>query len=938
MRRLLILVVVFVLLLAAPSLFRYFNFYQFGAPDRIEPEPYSADAVDTVPTPAANPFVDEPTIGEGAILIDLDHRNQFDLEEIGSLDARLAQRGYQLVRHTGGDLRTALRSVDGFVVIAPLDSFSTDEIDAVTDFVGRGGKLLLLGDPTRFSAFLQETDFSFEVVFERDEIPLNSLSNEFGIIFNGDYLYNMVENEGNFRNIILDGTGFGETAVTSNLQQVVFYGAHSIEVGSEAMPLFAGGDNTWSSATDRPGGLALGAMSANERVLALGDLTFLEDPYSNVLDNGRLIAQIADFLTQTDERDFILADFPFFFEDEIDLIYTGEPKLGPDAFDEIIQLQDGFRQIDKTVTLASELGGGDSLVLGLYNQSDLVADWLDAAGIDLIIDPPLMDEEAEEEMMDEEMMEDEEAEEESEIEEVEEEESEDEEEEVEDEDEEEEEELEITRLIQSEFGQIQMSGTALILLHEGGNGRSLIVLAASDAGLDATIDRLLEMTPADADNALADCLLTDTVAFCPTDVSDEEVELELETGGEPAIEEDDDEEEDEEDEAEDEDDETVDEEDEDEEDEDLPDHVDEIDADDQGSIEIGDTIEAELIDSERHAYTFSQGPATIDITVVGGVDMDTVLELYSPDNVLLETADNTFNEGTEELLGIEIEESGDYTIVVRDFFDNGGSYEITLEGDAGESEADDEEEEEGEEEPIDDKDDEDDVDEPIEEPDEEDEEEELDTESRVFIFIDDDGTPLGDGITAVDELTAGFSDFETTVWVSSEDGLLTVDALEGHDLLVWDSGDYEDSDGFFGEDITTILEFLENEGADLFLTGSIPAVFFGSELIDIDEVRIIDSGTVMTDGLPVGEMVTLNSTVVSLSSEATSEDSEDDFFPMMTNPASAFDDTELVAFAATDSFGEFEQSSVVILFPFNALPDEIQAQILENAIAWFGLN
>ena len=42
----------------------------------------------------------------------------------------------------------------------------------------------------------------------------------------------------------------------------------------------------------------------DSNVLAIGDLTFLTEPY-NVLDNNQLISNIADFLTDTSADDFL---------------------------------------------------------------------------------------------------------------------------------------------------------------------------------------------------------------------------------------------------------------------------------------------------------------------------------------------------------------------------------------------------------------------------------------------------------------------------------------------------------------------------------------------------------------------------------------------------------------------------------------------------------
>ena len=129
--------------------------------------------------------------------------------------------------------------------------------------------------------------------------------------------------------------------------------------------------------TPCPGGLSLAATAVNGNVLAIGDIQFLMEPYYTVMDNAQFIAQIADFLAAPIERDYTVADFPYFFEQDVDLVYTGGPQLGPNAFDEIITLQSSLREADKELSLTTVDGqSGDVIYLGLYNQAGDVAEML----------------------------------------------------------------------------------------------------------------------------------------------------------------------------------------------------------------------------------------------------------------------------------------------------------------------------------------------------------------------------------------------------------------------------------------------------------------------------------------------------------------------------------------------------------------------------------
>ena len=77
-----------------------------------------------------------------------------------------------------------LRQADSFVVTLPEVAFSRVEVDMVEEFVGKGGKLLLIADPAR-------------------DHNINSLANRFGIEFQPGYLYNTVEYDLNFQDIFV---------------------------------------------------------------------------------------------------------------------------------------------------------------------------------------------------------------------------------------------------------------------------------------------------------------------------------------------------------------------------------------------------------------------------------------------------------------------------------------------------------------------------------------------------------------------------------------------------------------------------------------------------------------------------------------------------------------------------------------------------------------
>jgi hypothetical protein len=177
-----IYVVIFLGLLIVPLAARYFSFYSLSRPERAPVPEYNPAGVPAlVPTPSSADFVDDPEVGEGLVLLDRAHQNDFNLSEIAYLDSRLSARGFEMVPFTGGDLEGALRPVNAYVIITPLSTFSREEVRIVTDFVARGGRLLMVGDPTRFLVGFEEDAVSITYTIDNDDIPLNSLANAFDI-------------------------------------------------------------------------------------------------------------------------------------------------------------------------------------------------------------------------------------------------------------------------------------------------------------------------------------------------------------------------------------------------------------------------------------------------------------------------------------------------------------------------------------------------------------------------------------------------------------------------------------------------------------------------------------------------------------------------------------------------------------------------------------
>ncbi|MEE9399551.1 MAG: hypothetical protein V3V23_04715 [Dehalococcoidales bacterium] len=160
-----------------------------------------------------------------------------------------------------------------FIIVAPQIEFTKEEKETIDEFMDNGGKILLIADPSR-------------------DNNINDISLEFGLIFESDYLYNIKENELNYRNIFI--SDFEESEITEDLEKIVLYLAGSISSNDGGIVFVD--QNTLSSLIESRKKLSPIALAEEEKVLAVHDLTFMTEPYNGSLNNNQLIANIADWL------------------------------------------------------------------------------------------------------------------------------------------------------------------------------------------------------------------------------------------------------------------------------------------------------------------------------------------------------------------------------------------------------------------------------------------------------------------------------------------------------------------------------------------------------------------------------------------------------------------------------------------------------------------
>lgn len=367
--------------LIIPILARGLSYYR-GVPQRpeIATPDYQALTISQLPleTPATDEKIKQTS---GVVLFDFAHGNLYQAPELQSLKEAIEKRGGQMQSITDtASLENRLKYTSAYVVISPTVSFAADELRIVQNYVERGGRLLVFTDATRGIVYY---DYYSEAVINNSDASLvNPLLAPFGISVNNDYLYNVKEHEGNFRNVFFDK--FGKDELTFGLKQVAFYGTHSVKSLS-GLILLRGTESTISSADDAhdpaEGGAAL---SENGNVLVFGDFTFLTSPYQNAADNATLIANIADF-TLGGKQTVTLASFPYIFTQSVIQVYpSSEVQLTAETIAAISGLQTSLGYTGTSLKVVNEAPrNGDTLVLGTFIPSDDLLKFTDPFNIEL---------------------------------------------------------------------------------------------------------------------------------------------------------------------------------------------------------------------------------------------------------------------------------------------------------------------------------------------------------------------------------------------------------------------------------------------------------------------------------------------------------------------------------------------------------------------------
>ena len=358
LKRIILAAVFFILPIALRSLWFYRGIY-FGN-QLAESPAYSELFVEKpeLTTPVAN--VAFSTKSDSIILFDQAHNNKFTFGEIDLLRKNLLWQGAEIQSlEKKSEFGDKLSTADAFIIIAPTDSYSGDDIERIESFIERGGRLLVIADPTRSYS-------EYDTEREKSVLIVNKILEPFDLSFRNDYAYNLAKYEGNYRNVY--ATPQSSHTLTKNISSLVFYASHSIYTKRDI--LIAADEDTVSSLDDQGGALPLAGLDESGNVFILGDITFMTAPYYQVADNHQLVNNISNFLI-TGSRQTTLADFPNLFNKPVSIRFASGISLDKDLLNTISDLKSILEKSDKSlVILDMEAPEFDQITMGILPPNE----------------------------------------------------------------------------------------------------------------------------------------------------------------------------------------------------------------------------------------------------------------------------------------------------------------------------------------------------------------------------------------------------------------------------------------------------------------------------------------------------------------------------------------------------------------------------------------
>jgi hypothetical protein len=266
-------------------------------PVSVENQQFQPETILPDETPERGQIDMESDASGKTILVDVGHQNGVTKTQLEPLLSTLVENGHQIRFYRGqrASLNESLRSADAFLVVSPRQRYTSGELAGVEAFTDAGGRVLVMGEPPSVQI---SGGFLFGFGSVQETAPrTTALGSTYGVAYGSGYLYNMAENDNNYKSIYARPASSGDLA--AGVDRVVMRDAVPIRT-ADATRVLVGSDGTHLSTTRESGEYAVLARSGN--VTAVGDTGFVTRENAYDADNDVLIGNLADFLVNGDKE------------------------------------------------------------------------------------------------------------------------------------------------------------------------------------------------------------------------------------------------------------------------------------------------------------------------------------------------------------------------------------------------------------------------------------------------------------------------------------------------------------------------------------------------------------------------------------------------------------------------------------------------------------
>jgi hypothetical protein len=249
--------------------------------------------------PASGTISDIPQAGgqteRKRILIDTAHDNRVNPEAVRPLVRGLVGAGHR-VQYLGPDeeLDAQLRDADALVVMDPGAPYTEQEASRVSRFTNNGGRVLLAGEPNLNTVQVG----LLGAIVSKNRTRLTTLGQQFGISFGTEMIYNLEQNDGNYRNIVASPPRNG---TLDGVDRAALHLATSVRVrNGRNLLLSASGSNRYGVDTRQRYPVAV--QTRDDDVIAVGDTSLFAETNYAIADNEAFIEHVGTFLVSGDHE------------------------------------------------------------------------------------------------------------------------------------------------------------------------------------------------------------------------------------------------------------------------------------------------------------------------------------------------------------------------------------------------------------------------------------------------------------------------------------------------------------------------------------------------------------------------------------------------------------------------------------------------------------